>query len=112
MTYPTLHKTVDDITKYDVDEIFDLGAATSQRISLRALTNQFIHAYVIVTEFAEDGNLIGVLLCSDWEKNDTLIQIPIKLAIEIVEDVITDDITSIHSVRNPRTGEMRKVSIL
>ena len=72
----------------------------------------FIHAYVIFPDFSEEGNVAGVLLCSDWEKKNSLIKLPIDLAIEIIEDVIADKIKQMHIVRNEKTGELRKTKIL
>jgi hypothetical protein len=112
MTYPNKGKVVDDNTKYDIDEVFDLDSGTEKRLTLKLLTHQFIHAYVIFTEFSENSKVAGILLCSDWEKKNILIQLPIGLAIEIVEDVIADEIKEMHMVRNEKTGELRKVKIL
>jgi hypothetical protein len=112
VTYPNMGKIVDDYTKYDVDKVFDLNAGIQKKISLKLLTHQFIHAYVIVTEFSVEGKVVGVLLCSDWEKKNILIQIPISLAIKIIEDVIADEIKSIQFNRSKKTGELRKSKIL
>ena len=112
ITYPNKGKVVDDITKYDVDEVFDLDSGTIKMLSLKILTHQFIHAYVIFTEFTEEHKVAGVLLCSDWEKKNIVIQLPISLAIEIIEDVIADEIESVHLERSKKTGELRKLKIL
>ncbi len=112
ITYPNKGKIVDDYTKYDIDEVFDLCAGTEKKLSLKLLTHQFVHAYVISAEFSEKGKVIGVLLCSDWEKKNTLIQLPINLAIEIIEDVITDEISLIQFERAEKTRELRKAKIL
>jgi len=112
ITYPNKGKVVDDNTKYNIDEVFDLNSGTENKLTLKLLTHQFIHAYVIFTEFSEEGNVAGVLLCSDWEKKNSLIKLPIDLAIEIIEDVIADEIKELHMVRNEKTGELRKTKIL
>jgi hypothetical protein len=112
ITYPNKGKVVDDNTKYDIDEVFDLNSGTENKLTLKLLTHQFIHAYVIITEFSEEGNVAGVLLCSDWEKKNSLIKLPIDLAIEIIEDVIADEIKEMHMVRSEKTGELRKTKIL
>ena len=111
LTYPSKGKIVDDWSKYDIDKLFDLNAGAEKSLSLKILTHQFIHAYVIVTEFSTQKNLNGVLLCSDWEKNSILIRVPICLALEILEDVISDEISLIHMKRSQKTGELRKVKI-
>ena len=111
VTYPNKGKVVDDYTKYHVDEMFDLDTEIEKKLSLKLLTHQFVHAYVIFTEFSDEGNIIGVLLCSDWEKKNILIQLPISLAIKIIEDVITDEVKSMRYERNEKTGELRKVKI-
>jgi len=112
ITYPNKGKVVDDYTKYDIGEVFDLHSGTEKKLSIKLLTHQFVHAYVIFTEFSEEGNVIGVLLCSDWEKKNILIQLPISLAIEIIEDVVDDEIKEIQLERSDKTGELRKVIIL
>ncbi|MCE9646830.1 MAG: hypothetical protein K8S20_12590 [Chloroflexi bacterium] len=111
-TYPNKGEVVDDVTKYDIDEVFDLDSGTEKKLTLKLLTHQFIHAYVIFTEFSEESKVTGVLLCSDWEKRNNLIQLPIDLAIEIIEDVIRDEIKSVHFERSEKTDELRKVKIL
>lgn len=111
ITYPNKGKIVDDYTKYDIDEIFELNSGVEKELSLKLLTHQFVHAYVIFTEFSEEGNAIGVLLCSDWEKKNVLIRLPIRKAIKIIEDVIADKVSSMHFERNEKTGELRKVKI-
>lgn len=112
ITYPNKGKVVDDNTKYDIDEVFDLDSGTESKLTLKLLTHQFIHAYVIFTEFSEEGNVAGILLCSDWEKKNSLIKLPIDLAVKIIEDVIADEIKEMHMVRNEKTGELRKTKIL
>jgi len=112
LTYPNKGKIVDDITKYDIDKVFNLSSGIEKKLTLKLLTHQFIHAYVIFMEFSEEGRVTGILLSSDWEKKNILIQLPINLAINILEDVIADDIKEIHMVRNEKTGELRKVKIL
>ena len=112
ITYPNKRKIVDENTKYDIDEVFDLDARIEKKLSLKLLTNQFIHAYVIFTDFSEEGKAVGVLLCSDWEKKNILIQLPISLAIKIIEDVIADEIRGMLRHRNEKTGELRNVKIL
>lgn len=110
-TYPNRGIVVDEITKYDIDEIFDLDSGKEKILTLKLLTNQFIHTYVISTEFSEEGKVAEVLLCSDWEKKYRLIQLPIGLVIEIVEDVIADEIHEMHMVRDKKSGELRKFKI-
>ena len=112
VTYPNKGKIVDDYTKYDVDKVFDFDSGKEKKFSLKLLTHQFIHAYVIITEFSDEGQAIGVLLCSDWEKKNILIRLPISLAIEIIEDVVADDIVHMELERNEKTGELRKTKIL
>ncbi|MCG3142238.1 MAG: hypothetical protein HDKAJFGB_03646 [Anaerolineae bacterium] len=112
ITYPNMGKIVDDYTKYHVRELFDFDSGTEKNISLKLLTHQFVHAYVIFPEFSPDGDVIGILLCSDWEKKNILIQLRTSLAIQIVENVIADEIKEMHMVRNEKTGELRKVKIL
>ena len=111
ITYPNKGKVVDDNTKYDIDEMFDLDSGIEKKLSLKLLTHQFIHAYVIFTEFSDEGKAVGVLLCSDWEKKNVLIQLPISLAIKVIEDVIADEIRGILRNRNKKTGELRNVKI-
>jgi len=41
-----------------------------------------------------------------------LIQLRTSLAIEIIENVIADEIKSVHLERNKKTGELRKTKIL
>jgi hypothetical protein len=110
-TFPNRGKVVDDIAKYYIDEIFDLDSETENIFTLKLLTHQFIHAYVIYTEFSEEGKVAGILLCSDWEKKNNLIQLPISRGIEIMEDVIADEIKEMHMVRCGKTGELRKGKI-
>ena len=63
-------------------------------------------------KFSKEGNVAGVLLCSDWEKKNSLIKLPIDLAIKIIEDVIADEVKEMHMARNEKTGELRKTKIL
>jgi hypothetical protein len=110
-TYPNLGKIVDELSKYDLDEGFDFEAEEEKTLSLRFLTNQFVHAYVIYPDFSEDGEVIGVLLCSDWEKHNSLIQVKTEAVISIIKDVVNDEIHSMHIERDPKTGEFRKTEI-
>lgn len=112
LTYPNKGEIVDDITKYDIDELFDLSAGAERNLSLKILTHQFVHAYIIDTEFSPQGNVIGVLLCSGWKKDNFLVRVPIRVIIEILQEVISDEITSAHLKRSTKTGELRKVKIL
>jgi len=110
--YQNKGKVVDDNTKYDIDKVFDLYSPIEKKLNLKIITHQFVHAYVIFSEFSDKGKITGILLCSDWEKKNTLIQLPLYLAIEIVKDVIADEINSVHFLRSKKTGELRKVKIL
>jgi hypothetical protein len=109
--YPNEGKIVDELSKYHPDESFNLDGGIDRKLSLRFLTNQFIHAYVIMLGFSEKKRVTDVLLCSDKEKSEILIKLPISIAIDIVQDVISDEIISIHLQRNKKTGELRKVQI-
>jgi hypothetical protein len=111
LTYPNKGKTVDDYTKYFIDDLFNLNLEVEKTLTLKMLTHQFIHAYVIFTEFSEEGKINAILLSSDREKKNSLIKIPISFAIEIINDVLEDDVTSIHFERNYKTGELRKTKI-
>ncbi|HNQ94147.1 MAG TPA: hypothetical protein PKK96_12200 [Anaerolineales bacterium] len=112
IAYPNIGKVVDEISKYDIDKVFDLDSGIGSKLTLKLLTHQFIHAYIIFTEFSKEGNVAGVLLCSDWEKKNSLIKLPIDLAIEIIEDVIADEIKEMYMARSEKTGELRKVKIV
>ena len=110
-TYPNIGKTVDELSKYSPNESFNLDGGINKQLSLRFLTNQFIHAYVILLGFSEIGCVASVLLCSDREKSEMLIEFPISTVVNIVQDVVRDDIKSIYYRRNKKTGELRKVQI-
>jgi hypothetical protein len=112
LTFPNKGKIVDDYTKYDIHKAFDLDAGIEKNLTLKILTHQFVHAYVISPEISAEGRVIGVLLCSDWDKTNVLIQLQTSLANEIIENVIADEIESVHLIRNRKTGELRKVKIL
>jgi hypothetical protein len=112
VTYPNLGKVVDDFTKYWPIENYDFSAGISKNFSLQFLTNQFIHAYVLWPKFSEKGQVLGVLLCSDREKQSSLIEITTTSAISIVQNVIDDEINSIHLARDKKTNELRKTKIL
>ena len=109
MAFPNKGKIVDDWTKYHFDELFDLDSGEEKRYSLKFLTNQFVHAYAIFTEFTEEGEIVGVLLFSDREKQNFIIQMRLDTAIEIVEDVISDEYTNFVIERDPKTGERKKL---
>ena len=111
VTYPNEGKIVDELSKYHPDKSFNLEDGTDTKISLRFVTNQFIHAYVMLLGFSEKGHVTDVLLCSDRVKSELLIKLPISVVIEIVQDVINDEVVSIHLKRNNKSGELRKVQI-
>lgn len=110
-TYPNFGMVVDEISKYDLEENFDFEAEEEKYLSLKFLTNQFIHAYVIYPDFSDNGEVLGVLLCSDWEKHNSLIQVKTEDAISILEDLINDEVHYIRAERDLKTGELRKTEI-
>ncbi len=110
-TYPNLGKVVDDYSKYWPTENFDFSAGIAKKLTLRFLTNQFIHAYVIQPKFSKNGSVTGVLLCSDHEKQSMLIEIATTSAISIIQSVVDDEIKSIHLTRDNKTTELRKTKI-
>ncbi len=112
VTYPNPGKIIDDYSKYWVMENFDFAAGISKKFSLRFLTNQFIHAYVIWPKFTNNGSVTGVLLCSDREKQISIIEVTTVSAISIVQSVIDDEIKSIHMTLDSKTDELRKTKIL
>ena len=110
--HPNKGRVIDDLSKYDIDKAFDIDSRIENKLTLKLQTQQFIHAYVICAYSSENGSVAGVLLCSDWGKRNYLIRLPIDLAIEIIEDVIADEIHEMHSVRDKKSGELRKIKIL
>lgn len=112
ITYSNLGKVVDEYSKYWTEENFDLSAGISKKLSLRFLTNQLIHAYVIRPKFSNNGSVIGILVCSDFEKQSILIEITTTLVISIVQSVIDDEIKSIRMDRDAKTHELRKTDVL
>lgn len=110
-TYPNKGMIVDELSKYDLEENFDFESEEEKSFSLTFLANQFIHAYVLFPDFSDDGKILGILLCSDWEKHNSLIQIKIEDAISMVEDVINDYVRFIRTERDPDSGELHKTEI-
>jgi len=109
--YPNKGEIVDDHTKYLVEENYDLDAGVRNKFSLRFLANQFVHAYVIYPDFWISEEISGVLVCSDWEKYNSLLQISFNVLIRIVEDVVTDEVTKVIFERDKKSGEMRKTIV-
>ncbi len=88
--YPSKHKDVTLQNWHNIDSLYDLTARQTSQRDLRYICNQIIHSYVFVPETSEDGAFIGILFCSDKERNNKIYGVKSEDIINILRVVGKD----------------------
>lgn len=88
--YPISGKKVTSLNFWDVDELYDLENGKAVRKSITFICNQFIHGGATYAYRNEDRNWGGILVCSDYERQDFLYRVPLEEIIAIFRIVGKD----------------------
>ncbi len=108
--FKNVKQPVDDISRVEFRELFDLNRGEKASVVFNIIANQFIHGYIICP-FWEEKLLSGFLVCSDIKKTKSIFFFSLKCLKQVFLDVINDEIFRIETRRNVKTGEFRKTQI-
>lgn len=88
--YPSSGKKVTNLNYWDVAELYDLKNGKEVRKSITFICNQFIHGGATYAYRDKDRNWGGILVCSDYERQNFLYRVPLQEIIAIFRIVGKD----------------------
>jgi hypothetical protein len=88
--YPSLGKKVTNLNFWDVGELYDLENGKEVKKSITFICNQFIHGGATYAYRNKDRNWGGILVCSDYERQDFLYRVPLEEIITVFRTVGKD----------------------
>lgn len=81
--YSSSGKKVTNLNFWDVGELYDLESGKEVKKSIAFICNQFIHGGATYAYRNKDRNWGGILVCSDYERQDYLYRVPLEEIISI-----------------------------
>jgi len=88
--YSNSGKKVTNVNFWDVEKLYDLKNEKEVKKSIVFTCNQFIHGGATYAYRNEDRNWGGILVCSDYERNNFLYRVPLEEIIAIFRTVGND----------------------
>jgi hypothetical protein len=88
--FPRTCKKVTNLNFWDVSELYDLNNERKVKKSIAFICNQFIHGGATYAYRKKDRNWGGILVCSDYERNNFLYRVPLEEIISIFSTVGND----------------------
>lgn len=88
--YPSKTEPITRHNQWDIDDVYEIEKERAIKKSILFLANQFIHSTTILVYRKTDRNWGGVILCSDYERDEMIYRVPIEEIIKIFELVGND----------------------
>jgi hypothetical protein len=88
--YPSSGKPVTLLNWHKLDELYDLDAGQRITRDVRFLCNQFIHSYIFLPVFGENGSLANIAVASERERSLTVYEVALFQIIDLFELVAAD----------------------
>ena len=109
--YPNTGRLVHILNRRDVHEFYDLSSKKRARVSLSFLCNQMIHSYVFLPGFNTKNRLASILFNSDYQRNKSLFQLPIRSTIQLLQAVGHDYSSAFRVVFDDKQNDYKFVDI-
>jgi len=88
--YSSFGKPVTLYNWHNLDQLYDLDSGQPISRDVRFLCNQFIHSYVFLPAFRENGSLASILVASEYERSRSLYDVAVAQIIGLFELVGID----------------------
>lgn len=102
-------KPVTQLNWHKIEALYDFEVEIKEKINLKILCNLFIHSYVFIIDFNKD-NFDGILVNSDFSKNNKLFKIPFELIIYVFKEVGKNYPANIHLKFDKKKKDYKIVS--
>jgi hypothetical protein len=102
--YPNLN-VVDYLNWHNIDRLFDLDASHQEVRDIRFICDRFVHSYIFIPDFSDDGKVLGVYVATDRDRKNKLYFVSADTIVSIFRLVGRDyPYTGAYRL-NPKTGE-------
>ncbi len=82
----------DLLNRHDIEQLYDLAKPARRDVTLPRLCNQFIHSYIFTLLLDEENKLSAVLVASDRQRYEALLEVPVTTIAAIFEAVGKDKV--------------------
>lgn len=97
-TYRSKGKGVTYYNRHKIEELYNLDDAVRETYKVKNVCNLFMHSYVFILWFEESGGLGGVILSSDFCKNNKLYNVGVGEIIKLLNKVGNDYPSKVHAI--------------
>ena len=87
---PRTKKKINLVNIHDIDELYDFEREKETKKNIIFIANQFIHSLTMFPYRTPPNPWEGVIVCSDYERDNAIYRIPIEAIIKILEVVGND----------------------
>jgi hypothetical protein len=108
--YPWNGRPITILNFADVDQLYDFDRAKEERVSIKFIANQFVHARAIYATRDDSKNWSDVLLCSDFERKNAIYLVSVREIQRIFHLVAHDDITWMRLLYDPEARDYRQTT--
>lgn len=101
----TNNNPLDFLNSHHFSKFYDLSNGIDIQLSMTQLCNRFIHSFILfpAVNGNNGSNFTGVFVNTDYDKKKCLYQISYKTFVLVLNDVINDNVVSLHYIReNPK----------
>ncbi|MGI2227863.1 hypothetical protein [Shewanella frigidimarina] len=102
--FPNLH-IVDYLNWDSIDRLFDLDEKNQEDRDIRFLCDRFVHSYIFIPDFEDNGKFLGVYVATDRDRKKKLYFVTAETIVSIFRLVGRDYPSSSRFKLNPNTGE-------
>ena len=107
--YNHIGHRVDVSNRWPIEELYALSHGKKSNLLLAFVANQIIHSFIIGTVFLEEGTPEGIMVSSDFRRNDYLYHFSLSELLRAIREVVTDDIVHLEMRRDLETKDMEVV---
>lgn len=101
-------KKLDFMNIMDFGKFYDLMNCIKSSLTIKQICNLFIHSFIFFPTFDEERGMEynGVFINSDYDKDKHLYHIDYGIILKMIDDIVKDDIISIHFNRS--SGKVKR----
>lgn len=88
-------KNIDRLHRWLEEDEYDWKHTCSETVLGKNVCNWILHSYVFSFLFEENGNILGFMVSSDYDRNKALYTVTLDAWINFMKFVISDDVVSL-----------------
>ena len=103
-SYSSNGNTVHFMNRHRIEEIYEMETPEARSVPLLFLCNQVIHSYTCILLLGPDAGLHGILVTSDRQRSNELLQVDVDDIVDVFRRVGNDEVVSMEGSR-PSKGD-------